>query len=67
MRKGDNGKGKAEAPEVKDYVVLNNLLHHSLQKTLDLYSQEKWQLMACVYSPSTLYTMIFRRKLTHEY
>lgn len=61
----DNGS-KIDNPKSKDYVVLSLVQQHSLQITLDMYSQDEWELESTTYSGSALYTLIFRRKLESE-
>ena len=62
----ENGS-KPKLPEDKDYVVLTSLLIEGLQKTLDLYDQKKYQLMAVLNAPDGHYIMVFRRRLEFEF
>jgi len=62
----DNGS-KPKLPDDKDYVVLTSLLIQGLQKTLDMYDQKKWQLMAVLNAPDGQYIMVFRRRLMLEF
>jgi len=62
----DNGS-KPKLPDDKDYIVLTSLLIQGLQKTLDMYDQKKWQLMAVLNAPDEQYIMVFRRRLQLEF
>ncbi len=63
---GDNGK-KPRLPDDKDYVVLKHITLEGLQRTLDMYSQKDWQVMAVLNAPNEQFIMIFRRRMVREY
>ncbi len=62
MAKSGNGEDNQ-----KDYLIIKNLQYHSIERTLNMYSQDEWVFMQIFYSKEDLYSIVFRRRLTNEY